>query len=588
MKHILIKSIAVAALTLGLTTGCSDELNLSPIDPQSSSTYDEQSLLAKMYGMLGLSGQKGPDNSGAMSIDAGESGFYRTTFNLEELGTDELIWAWQNDTGIPEVTTISWNSSTGRVQWAYKRLMYDITQYNFYLNEVEDNDANKGVRAEIRFLRALHYWYLLDLFHNCPFKTTFDTSTLPEYKTGAEMVKWLDAELTEIEPQMAEIGAYNSGDNYGRADRGAAILLHARLWLNAHVYDPSITTQTAMTNAKKYADELIGKYSLSNTPENGHSGYAQLFMADNDENSNAMKEIIFAIRQDGLHTMTNSCGMYLLNSFRKAGMPDMGTSNGWSCNLSRAALVHKFFPTLDDCPLAETDTIHIVENGVVLKGKDGKDSARTASTSAEIKYVDQKYKATTSDILAKAGDDRAMFYGGCGGGLRKRKTDKISTFTDGLSIVKWDNHRADGQAVHNPGSDRPDFDVPLFRYAEVLMIEAEANYRLGNTSEALTYINQIRDRAGAEELKASDLSLETILDEWCREFYAEGRRRSDLVRFGVFAGNSRALNGNMYVWDWKGGAADGKVVDSHFNAYPFPATEIQGNPNLKGHQNPGY
>ena len=566
MKHILIKSIAVAALTLGLTTGCSDELNLSPIDPQSTSTYDEQGLLAKMYGMLGLSGQKGPDNSGDMSINAGESGFYRTTFNLEELGTDEILWAWQNDTGIPEVTTISWNSSTGRVQWAYKRLMYDITQYNFYLHEVEDNDANKGVRAEVRFLRALHYWYLLDLFHNCPFKTTFDTSTYPEYKTGAEMVKWLDEELTEIEPQMAEIGAYNSGENYGRADRGAALLLHARLWLNAHVYDPTITTQTAMTNAKKYADELVGKYALSKTPKNGHSGYAQLFMADNDENTDAMKEIIFPIRQDGKHTMTNSCGMYLLNSFRKAGMPDMGTNNGWSCNFSRAALVRKFFPTLDDCPLSTED----------------------APKDADIKALDQQDGSSTAQIIEKAGDDRALFYGGRGGGVRKRKTDKISSFNDGLSIVKWDNHRADGKAVHNPGSDRPDFDVPLMRYAEVLMIEAEANYRLGNANEALNYINQVRDRAGAEALTADKLSLETICDEWCREFYTEGRRRSDLVRFGVFAGNSRGLNGNMYVWDWKGGSADGRIVDSHFNAYPFPATEIQGNPNLKGHQNPGY
>ena len=566
MKHILIKSIAVAALTLGLTTGCSDELNLSPIDPQSTSTYDEQGLLAKMYGMLGLSGQKGPDNSGDMSINAGESGFYRTTFNLEELGTDEILWAWQNDTGIPEVTTISWNSSTGRVQWAYKRLMYDITQYNFYLHEVEDNDANKGVRAEVRFLRALHYWYLLDLFHNCPFKTTFDTSTYPEYKTGAEMVKWLDEELTEIEPQMAEIGAYNSGENYGRADRGAALLLHARLWLNAHVYDPTITTQTAMTNAKKYADELVGKYALSKTPKNGHSGYAQLFMADNDENTDAMKEIIFPIRQDGLQTMTNSCGMYLLNSFRKAGMPDMGTNNGWSCNFSRAALVRKFFPTLDDCPLSTED----------------------APKDADIKALDQQDGSSTAQIIEKAGADRALFYGGRGGGVRKRKTDKISSFNDGLSIVKWDNHRADGKAVHNPGSDRPDFDVPLMRYAEVLMIEAEANYRLGNANEALNYINQVRDRAGAEALTADKLSLETICDEWCREFYTEGRRRSDLVRFGVFAGNSRGLNGNMYVWDWKGGSADGRIVDSHFNAYPFPATEIQGNPNLKGHQNPGY
>ena len=570
MKHILIKSIAAAALTLGMTTGCTDELNISSIDPQSTSTSNEQGLLGKMYGMLGLSGQKGPDDNGDMTnMDAGETGFYRATFNLEELGTDELLWAWQNDAGIPEVTTISWNSSTGRVQWAYKRLMYDITQYNFFLSDVADDEAHKGVRAEVRFLRALHYWYLLDLFHNSPFKTDFNLSTYPEYKTGAEMVKWLDEELTDIEPQMAEIGAYNSGDNYGRADRGAALLLHARLWLNAHVYDPSISTKEAMEKAKSYADQLVGKYELSKTEKNAYTGYQQLFMADNDENHSAMKEIIFPIRQDGNHIMTNSCGMYLINSFRKAGMPDMGTTNGWSCNFSRAALVRKFFPTLDDCPLST-------------------EAAPDGATEAEIKTLDEQDGSSTKQIVEKAGDDRALFYGGRGGGLRKRRTEKISTFTDGLSIVKWDNHRSDGKAVHNPGTDRVDVDVPLFRYAEVLMIEAEANFRLGNKGKALGCINQLRDRAGAQEFKESDLSLETICDEWCREFYAEGRRRSDLVRFGVFAGNSRALNGNMYVWDWKGGAANGQIVDAHFNAYPFPETEITGNPNLKGHQNPGY
>lgn len=570
MKHILIKSIAAAALTLGMTTGCTDELNISSIDPQSTSTSNEQGLLGKMYGMLGLSGQKGPDDNGDMTnMDAGETGFYRTTFNLEELGTDELLWAWQNDAGIPEVTTISWNSSTGRVQWAYKRLMYDITQYNFFLSDVADDEAHKGVRAEVRFLRALHYWYLLDLFHNSPFKTDFNLSTYPEYKTGAEMVKWLDGELTDIEPQMAEIGAYNSGDNYGRADRGAALLLHARLWLNAHVYDPSISTKEAMEKAKSYADQLVGKYELSKTEKNAYTGYQQLFMADNDENHSAMKEIIFPIRQDGNHIMTNSCGMYLINSFRKAGMPDMGTTNGWSCNFSRAALVRKFFPTLDDCPLST-------------------EAAPDGATEAEIKTLDEQDGSSTKQIVEKAGDDRALFYGGRGGGLRKRRTEKISTFTDGLSIVKWDNHRSDGKAVHNPGTERVDVDVPLFRYAEVLMIEAEANFRLGNKGKALGCINQLRDRAGAQEFKESDLSLETICDEWCREFYAEGRRRSDLVRFGVFAGNSRALNGNMYVWDWKGGAANGQIVDAHFNAYPFPETEITGNPNLKGHQNPGY
>ena len=70
-----------------------------------------------------------------------------------------------------------------------------------------------------------------------------------------------------------------------------------------------------------------------------------------------------------------------------------------------------------------------------------------------------------------------------------------------------------------------------------------------------------------------------IIDEWCREFYMEGRRRSDLVRFNLFT-TSR------YLWDFKGGIANGTGVDSKYNVYPIPDNDIAGNPNMK--QNPGY
>ena len=70
-----------------------------------------------------------------------------------------------------------------------------------------------------------------------------------------------------------------------------------------------------------------------------------------------------------------------------------------------------------------------------------------------------------------------------------------------------------------------------------------------------------------------------IIDEWCREFYMEGRRRSDLIRFGLFTGDK-------YVWDFKGGVAEGKSVENFFNVYPIPADDINGNKNLT--QNPRY
>ena len=70
-----------------------------------------------------------------------------------------------------------------------------------------------------------------------------------------------------------------------------------------------------------------------------------------------------------------------------------------------------------------------------------------------------------------------------------------------------------------------------------------------------------------------------ICDEWCREFYMEGRRRSDLVRFGYFTGGD-------YLWDWKGGAENGTSVDPHFNVYPIPDDQVRQNGNLS--QNDGY
>lgn len=557
MKHIALKSIIAAALVLGMTS-CADELNISSIDPQSSVSAEDMNLLAKCYGTLGLTGQQGPAGNGDLSDDEGESGFYRTTFNCQELSTDECLWAWQTDTDIPQLTNMTWNSSSIRTQWVYTRLTYDITLFNSYLQNVADDADHAYYRAEVRFLRALHYWYLLDLFGKAPFKIDFDINVLPVEKSGPDLYEWLDTELTEIENLLAPVGSFNNTESFGRADQGAAYMLHARLALNSAIYTKG--AKNDYQKAVSYCDLLInsGKYRLSTNAKNGHSGYAQLFMADNDENTEAMQEIIFPIRQDGLKTRCYSGAMYLVNSIRKAGMPDMGTTNGWSCNFARAAMVKKFFPTLSDCPLSTED-------------------APEGATEAEIKALDQQDGSSTAQIIYAAGDDRAMLYGGRGGGVRKRQTDVITNFNDGLSFVKWDNHRADGGATHD-NTEYPDVDIPLFRLAEAYLTRAEAQWRLGNTAAAINDINVLRSRANASQLSAISSDMD-ILDEWCREFYMEGRRRSDLVRFGCYTTSK-------YLWDWKGGSPTGTAVDSRYNVYPIPADDIVNNSNLT--QNEGY
>lgn len=121
------------------------------------------------------------------------------------------------------------------------------------------------------------------------------------------------------------------------------------------------------------------------------------------------------------------------------------------------------------------------------------------------------------------------------------------------------------------------------RSAEAYLTYAEATARLNGgatTEEGTEAINKLRARAHNSVTKAA-YSLNDILDEWSREFYFEGRRRTDLIRFNRFGGVN-----NEYKWEWKGGAKKGRNFEAFRNLYPIPASDLNVNPNLK--QNPGY
>ena len=559
MKKIFLKTAMASMLCMGFVS-CADELNIKSIDPQSTPTYSVEGLLAKQYATLGLTGQKGPAGSADLSCDEGESGFIRTIFNLQELMTDETAWAYQNDPDIAPITNLSWKSSNGRVNWAYQRLIFDITLYNQFITE-QSGSLSEDKIAEVRFLRALNYYYFLDLYRKAPFKLTFDDS-LPTEKSGKDLYEWLDNELTTIEPLMAEVGAYNNSQNFGRADRGAAYALHARLALNSEVYTDGQVKD--YQKAIHYCDEIInsGKYDLSRAKKNGYSGYQQLFMGDNDCNPEAMKEIIFPIRQDGLKARAYAGTTYLVAAATIAGMPYASTGDPWKCFFARENMVEKFFPN-KDIPMAAKEDIP--EN----------------ATQEKIIAKDNEKGISTADVVAKAKDDRALFYMGVGG----CETGKVRTINpgenitgplNGASFVKWSNLHADGTAQHD--QNYSDTDFPVFRLAEIYLTRAEAKYRLNGSQEGLADILEVQGRAN-RDLKATSVDDQTLIDEWCREFYMEGRRRSDLVRFGLFSGSK-------YLWSFKGGVENGTGIPSYYDVYPIPYNEIKNNPNM--HQNPKY
>ena len=558
MKKIFIKTAMASMLCMGFVS-CADELNIKSVDPLNHQTYTVEGLLAKQYATLGLTGQKGPAGLGDISGDEGETGFIRTVFNLQELMTDETLWAYQANEGIAQITSMDWDKDNARVNWAYQRLSFNINQYNFFITE-QSGSLSEDKIAEVRFLRALNYYYFLDLYRKAPFKDTFDNN-LPTEKSGKELYEWLDNELTTIEPLMAEVGAYNTAKDFGRADRGAAYALHARLALNSAVYTDGQVKD--YQKAIHYCDEIInsGKYDLSRVAKSGYSGYQQLFMGDNDCNPEAMKEIIFPIRQDGVKTRSYAGTSYLVNASTISGMPYASTSDPWKCLFARVDLVKKFFP-----------------NGDIPKATD--EDLLSNPSKDQVIAKDNEKGISTADVVAQAKDDRALFYMGIGGCSDKVRTltpgDAITGPLNGASFVKWTNLHADGTAQHHQNFSDTDF--PMFRLAEIYLTRAEAKYRLNGSQDGLADILEVQDRAN-RQIKASSVDEQTLIDEWCREFYLEGRRRSDLVRFGLFTGSK-------YLWSFKGGSENGQGIPTKFDIYPIPGDEMKNNPNMT--QNPKY
>jgi hypothetical protein len=177
-------------------------------------------------------------------------------------------------------------------------------------------------------------------------------------------------------------------------------------------------------------------------------------------------------------------------------------------------------------------------------------------------------------MTTAANDDRALFYGY---GFNAAVTDVSDNGGTGFGVVKFRNVRSDGKSAQ--AVEFVDADLPLMRIAEAYLTYAEASTRLnGANSDAKQKIDALRSRANAT-LKSS-YTLDEICDEWAREFWFEGRRRTDLIRYDKFGGQS------AYKWEWMGGTYEGSQFAKTRNIFALPENELTSNTNLV--QNPGY
>lgn len=566
-KYIL---LSLASLLI-LTTSCLSDLDTMPLDDNqlvSEQVYQTKDgymgVLAKCYGSLILTGQKGGDGGDGdlQGANEGYSGYIRLMFYLQELNTDNFLMP-SSSNGLRKCLNLQWDESNASViTWTYQRLYMTIAYCNEFLREctaskLQDrglwNDMSgdyEAYRAEVRFLRAYCYATLCDMFGNVPY---IDESTgvkdIPAQWKRADIFKYAESELLEIagdksqadeKEQLLEAGS----KVYGRVDKGAAWFLLARMYLNAQTWIGENCYDKCLTYSKKIIES--GKYPLA-------SDYRQIFLADNQD----CKEIIWGLVQDGLKTQSSAGTNFYVKAFVNGPMNELYNtgvgSKGWGNVRAKTNLVDAFNPS--DVAFNTTDT-----------WGNGKNDKRAQFMTA----LPNQRKETWDD-----------------------KEAMTSTFTCGYGYIKWRNVTKDDK-ISASGDTYCSIDFPMFRSADAYLMACEAILRgaNGSRSDALSYINEVRMRAYMSDSYAkagvssavsgkisdSELNLDFVLSERQRELASEIIRRTDLIRFGKFT--------TGYNWDWKNNIRTGGDVADKYVLFPIPAGELTNNPTLI--QNDGY
>ena len=220
MKNIFKYTLPTAALALALgMTSCTKDLDVTPLDPNMDTEFSAEGLFNKCYATIAMAGNGGANGDCDIDgIDGGTSGYIRQMWNANELTTDEAICGWGDD-GIEQSCFNTYDESHPMLNGYFSRLTTSITYCNQYIDVASDYNAT--MTAEVRFLRALHYYLLMDAFGRVPFTETLDNPTI---LSRQEMYDWLINELTEnVEPNLSEAKPKKSSDaGYGRVDKAAA------------------------------------------------------------------------------------------------------------------------------------------------------------------------------------------------------------------------------------------------------------------------------------------------------------------------------------------------------------------------------
>jgi starch-binding outer membrane protein, SusD/RagB family len=503
-------------------------------------------------------------------------------YYAQELPTDELMtpnregdwfdggiyqrihyhtWTLQDD-----FTSDMWNALFSGISMAVNSLedIQAIDPAKFNLTEADKADFI----AELRTLRAWYNLRAFDLFRNIPLVTKIKGETvMPPQATPQETFNFIEKELLESIPGLPtrqSLGLYS----IGRLTKGAAAALLVRLYLNAKVY----TGQDKFAECAAICQDIInGKY--------GDYALESTWDAPFDYNNAQSPEVMFGFPSTLAQTHHHYTGGMLWwmgphqaqNFFGFTNFGNMNTrfalqpgrdvdSVEYSFTLGKPFIKFQKYP--DDLRLKKYKNLgNSKREGMFLYGY--------------LPYY------SNSNQLVKSNRGYTIFARDQVGWFRDLAPGKV--LADKESNM---NHADDNSGVWPakypiyPGDD-PNTIASSFveiRLAEVYYSLAECKYRAGDKAGAAVLLNEVRKRnypGGSSSLYKTDgsqLTDQEMLDEWGREFLVEGRRRIDMIRWGVF---------NTGTWWDKQSDAD-----DHTKIYHIGQTVKNSSPQLQ--QNDGY
>lgn len=426
-----------------------------------------------------------------------------------------------------------------------------ITKCNKIIEEFKETPK---VAAPARLMRAFYHFILMDSYGDVPVLDHLPADNEAVVRSPRkEVAEFIEKEVKECLPDLSD---KNDASTYGKPNKWMAEALLVKLYINWGVYtcgdvtkyDVATTKNNKLDECVKYCDDIIGSGLF-----NLNAPYRKKFMFDNGPQ---IKDFIYAMPYDKVSAQGLLYGRY--RAFRRIDDGDTQGYYGGKMGKSCAGIC-AMNPEFADLFCLEGDD----RNDAVLKGKVFIHDAITGEETDK-PYI---YKGTqlelTKTITLQEGGLATLNCGATPDGWRQ-----------GYRSIKFYPNPNEYSAYNRYQSN----DVPIFRFADIILTKAEAIKRgatatNGDTPQSL--FNQIRSYVHAPLLD-HDPSLQEILDERGREFFDENWRRNDMIRFGTFE--------SEYGFH-KHSNPDARF-DKTCRILPVPDDILKENTNWE--QNPGY